>query len=84
MTALMTVVFFFFVLLIIYPAAAAALSLYSWIKKRQAIRDDTGGAIIAQIDETTDRLKNRWFIISVVLAFFVIAPFLVFLMILKE
>ena len=84
MTALMTVVFFFFVLLIIYPAAAVAVALYSWIKKRQAIRDDTGGTIIAQIDETSDRLKNRWFIISVVLAFFVIAPFLVFLMILKE
>jgi hypothetical protein len=70
--------------LIIYPAAAVAVALYRWIKKRQAIRHDTGGTIIAQIDETTDRLKNRWFIISVVLAFFVIAPFLVFLIILKE
>ena len=84
MTALMTVVLFFFVLLVIYPAAAVAVALYSWVKKRQAIRNDTGGTIIAQIDETTDMLKNRWFIISVVLAFFVIAPFLVFLMILKE
>jgi len=84
MTALMTVVFFFFVLLIIYPAAAAAVALYSWIKKRRAIRNGTGSTIIAQIDEKTDRLKNRWFIISIVLAFFVIAPFLVLLMRFKE
>ena len=83
MTALMTIVFFFFVLLILYPAAAAALALYGWVKKRRAIQNNSGSAIVARIDEATDRLKNRWFIISIVLAFFVIAPFLALLMITK-
>ena len=83
MTALMTVVLFFFVLLILYPAAAAAVALYGWIKKRRAIRSNSGSTIVAQIDETSDRLKNRWFIISIVLAFFVIAPFLALLMVIR-
>jgi len=84
MTALMTVVFFFFVLVVIYPAAAAAVALYSWFKKRRALQNDRGGTALAQIDETADRLKNRWFTISIVLAFFVIAPFLVLLMIFRK
>ncbi len=84
MTALMTIVFFFFVLLILYPAAAAAVALYGWTRKRRAIQKDSGSAIVDRIDEMTDRLKNSWFIISVVLAFFVIAPFLALLMIIKE
>lgn len=83
MTALMTTVLFFFVLLILYPAAAVAVTVYSWVKKRRAIRNNRSGAIAARIDETTDRLKNRWFIISVVVAFFVIAPFLALLIIIK-
>jgi hypothetical protein len=84
MTALMTVVFFFFVLLIVYPATAVAVALYSWIQKRRAIRNNTANTSLAQIEETSDRLKNRWFIISIVLALFVIAPFLALLMIFKE
>jgi hypothetical protein len=84
MTALMTFVIFFFVLLIIYPAAAAAVALYSWVRKRRAIRNDTFSDSVAQIDETTDQLKNRWFVISLVLAFFVIAPFLVLWIIFRE
>ncbi len=84
MTALMTVVFFFFVLLILYPAAAAAVALCGWVKKRRAIQNHSGSAIVAQIDATTDRLKNRWFIISLVLAFFVIAPFLALLVLIQK
>ena len=83
MTALVTVVFFFFVLLILYPAAAVIVALYSWVKKRRAIQNNSGSAVVAQIEATTDKLKNRCFIISIVLAFFVIAPFLALLMIIK-
>ena len=84
MTALMSVVFFFFVLLVIYPAAAAAVTLYGWLKKRRMLQNQSGGAMLEQIEDRTDRLKNRWFIISLVLAFFVIAPFLVLVMIFKN
>lgn len=82
MIALSTIVIFFFVLVIIYPAAVSLLVLIGWVKKRRIIQNDAGGTEAARIDEATDKLKNRLFIISIVLAFFVIAPFLALLMVL--
>jgi uncharacterized sodium:solute symporter family permease YidK len=82
MVALSTIVIFFFVLVIIYPATVAVLVLIGWIKKRRVLRNDPRGTKAVQIDENTDRLKNRVFIISIVIAFFVIAPFLALLMML--
>ena len=82
MVALSTIVIFFFVLVIIYPATVAVLVLIGWIKKRRVLRNDPRGTKAVQIDENTDRLKNRVFIISSVIAFFVIAPFLALLMML--
>lgn len=82
MIALSTLVIFFFVLVIIYPATAALLVLAGWMKKRRVIQNDPGGTKAVQIDEDTDRLKNRVFIISIIIDFFVIAPFLALLMVL--
>jgi hypothetical protein len=82
MVALSTIVIFFFVLVIVYPSAVGVLVLYGWIKKRRILRNDARGAMAAQIDATTDRLKHRLFIISIVLAFFVVAPFLALLVVL--
>lgn len=82
MVALSTIIIFFFVLVVVYPAVVGILVLYGWIKKRRVIGNLTGDTQAAQIDEATDRLKNRLFIISLVLAFFVIAPFLALLMML--
>ena len=82
MVALSTIIIFFFVLVVVYPAVVGILVLYAWIKKRRVIGNLAGGTQAAQIDEATDRLKNRLFIISLVLAFFVIAPFLALLMML--
>ncbi len=79
MAALMTIVLFFFILLILYICASSAVVLSAWLLKRRATRSGAGRLSMAEIDETTDRLKNRWFIISIVLAFFVIAPFFVLL-----
>lgn len=81
MIALSTIVIFFFVLVIIYPAAVGILVLFGWLKKRRVIQHDDGSTQTAQIDEAIDRLKNRFFIISIVIAFFVIAPFLALLMV---
>lgn len=83
MAVLMTIVLFFFVHMVLYIAAASAVALYTWLLKRRAIRAGAARSSIAKIDETTDRLKNQWFIITTVLAFFVIAPFLALLIILK-
>jgi hypothetical protein len=82
MIALSTIVIFFFVLVIVYPAAVSLVVLVGWVKKRRLGRNSAGGAKIARIDEATDRMKSRLFIISIVVAFFVIAPFLALLMVL--
>jgi hypothetical protein len=82
MIALSTIVIFFFVLVIIYPAAVSLVVLVGWTKKRRIARNAAGSTTIARIDEATDRLKSRLFIISVVVAFFAIAPFLALLMVL--
>jgi hypothetical protein len=82
MIALSTLIIFFFVLVIIYPAAVSLLVLIGWVKKRRIIQNDAEGTKAARIDEATDKLKNRIFIITIVLAFFVIAPFLALLMVL--
>jgi hypothetical protein len=81
MIAISTIVIFFFVLVIIYPAAVGVLVLFGWMKKRRVIQHGAGSKQSAQIDEAIDRLKNRFFIISIVIAFFVIAPFLALLMV---
>ena len=80
MVALSTIIIFFFVLVVVYPAVVGILVLYGWIKKRRVIGNLAGSTQAAQIDEATDRLKNRLFIITLILAFFVIAPFLALLM----
>jgi hypothetical protein len=79
MVALSTIIIFFFVLVVVYPAVVGILVLYGWIKKRRVIGNLAGSTQAAQIDEATDRLKNRLFIITLILAFFVIAPFLALL-----
>jgi hypothetical protein len=81
MVALSTIVIFFFILVVVYPAVVGILVFTGWIKKRRVNPNDAGTRA-AQIDEATDRLKNRLFIISLILAFFVIAPFLALLMVL--
>jgi hypothetical protein len=81
MVALSTIIIFFFVLVVVYPAVVGILVLYGWIKKRRVIGNLAGSTQAAQIDEATDRLKNRLFIITLILAFFVIAPFLALLVV---
>ena len=82
MVALSTIILCFFVLVIIYPVAVGLVVLVGYVKKRRVIRKGDAGLTTDQIDHAVDRLKNRIFIISVVIAFFVIAPFLALLMVL--
>jgi len=82
MIALSTIVIFFFVLVVIYPVAVALLVSAGWVKKRRGAQNSAESPTADQIDATIDRLKNRLFIISIIIAFFVIAPFLALLMML--
>lgn len=80
MYALSTLVIFLFVLIGIYSSAAVVVNLYGWIRKRRALQNKLGGETIEQIDQIKDSLKDCLFFISVFLAFFIIAPFLLVLM----
>jgi hypothetical protein len=82
MVALSTIILCFFVLVIIYPVAVGLVVLAGYMKKRRVMRTGDAGPATDQIDHAVDRLKNRVFIISLVIAFFVIAPFLALLMVL--
>ena len=83
MVALATLIIFFAVLLLIFLAAAVVLALWVWFRKRRVGRAANAGILLERIDESADRIKNQLFIISIVLALFVVAPFLALLMILN-
>jgi hypothetical protein len=80
MIALSTVIIFLFVLVVIYSMAAVAANFHGWINKRRAVRNKAGTKNIEGFGEAGDRLKDRLFLISVILAFFIIAPFLTILL----
>lgn len=80
MIAITNLVIFFTVLAVIYPAATTVLALLTWLRKRRIQAEDRR-ELLEQIDESTDKLKDQLFIISIVVTFFVIAPFLALLLI---
>ena len=83
MAAIINVVIFFAVLTMIYPAATTVLALLTWLRKRRTMQAEGRRELLERIDESADKLKDQLFIISIVMAFFVIAPFMVLLLIFK-
>lgn len=81
MIAITNVVIFFVLLLLIYPAATSVLALLTWLRKRRVMQAEDRRELLERIDESTDKLKDQLFIISIVVTFFVIAPFLTLLLI---
>jgi len=72
-------VIFLFLLVFFYPLVCFFLAVSAWLQKRWAIKGDVSDEKLAAIiDAKTDRQKELAFVISVVLIFFVLAPFLVF------
>jgi len=80
MIAITNLVIFFTVLAVIYPAATTVLALLTWLRKRRIQAEDRR-ELLERIDKSTDKLKDQLFIISIVVTFFVIAPFLALLLI---
>ncbi len=76
-----TIGVFFLLLILVYPAVCAVITLFGALKKRTALKTIQGMNTISEIDRTTDRLKESAFIISIVVAFFVVAPFIAFVLI---
>lgn len=83
MVAVYTIAVFFFVLILAYPLAVALLMLSLWLKKLRVKPEERQQAALDKLDEQADRLKGRLFIILTTVIFFVVAPFLVLLIIFK-
>ena len=76
MIALITIGVFFLLLVMVYPAACTILSLLAALKKRKARHLGLDHESIEEIDQATDHLKKTAFIVSLILTFFVAAPFI--------
>lgn len=76
MTALFAIVIFFFIHVLLYVAISAALSAAAWWMGRQAAKAKNPDRM-REIEAFIDKTKERAFIISLALAFFFIAPFVV-------
>lgn len=76
MIALFTVITFFFIFVLVYLTISVALSLASgWMARRAAKGKNKERK--AAIEARVDRLKDRAFVISIVLTFFFVTPFVV-------
>lgn len=78
MISLIILTYFFFILVLFYPAVSLVLCVSAWLLKQWS--GDKKNVEI--IDKKTDSLKELVFIISVFFIFFIVAPFVVFCMIL--
>lgn len=81
MISLILILTFFCMIIFFYPAAVLVVSAGGWLMKRfggKAEDDTCEIKRCRQIDFKMDRLKEVLFTISVVLIFFVAAPFAVF------
>ncbi len=81
MVSLIVVLTFFWMVIILYPAAMLVLSAVAWLMKQYDKKPGDEASEIRryrQIDFKMDRLKEIVFHVSVVLIFFVAAPFAVF------
>ncbi len=76
MTALLTIITFFFIFVVVYLAVAMVLAATTWVLKQRAAATDTDGRI-HEIERKMDRIKEKAFVIALVLTFFIIAPFVV-------
>lgn len=76
MTALFAIITFFFIFVVVYLAVATVLAVVTWWLKRRARRKGAGDKVL-QIEQRMDRVKEKAFVIALVLTFFIITPFAV-------
>jgi hypothetical protein len=76
MTAIFTVITFFFIFVLVFLAISIALTMVGWWMARRAAKGKTKESIAA-IEGKVDRLKDKAFVISIVLTFFFVTPFVV-------
>jgi len=67
MIAITNIVIFFAVLVVSYPVATMVLALLTWFRKRRAMKTEDRLERIERIDASTDRLKDRLFIVFTIM-----------------
>lgn len=76
MTALFAIITFFFIFVVVYLAITVVLAITAWWLTRRALAKDAGESI-HRIEQQMDRIKDKAFVIALVLTFFIITPFVV-------
>jgi hypothetical protein len=76
MTALFAIITFFFIFVVVYLATAVVLAVVAWwLKRRAKLKGAVEG--IHRVEQQMDRVKEKAFLIALVLTFFIITPFVV-------
>ena len=78
MTALFAISTFFFIFVVVYLAITTVLAATSWCLKRRADGKGTEEGT-EEIERRMDRVKDKAFLIALVLTFFVVTPFVIVL-----
>jgi hypothetical protein len=76
MTALIAIITFFFIFVLVYVAVSFALVLAGWWMARPAARAKET-VRLQEIRQKIDRAKEKAFVVSMVLTFFFVTPFVV-------
>lgn len=79
MTALYAIITFFFIFVLLYLAISMVLAAAAWVLKRRAGGMDAHERI-REIERRMDRVKEKVFVIALVLSFFIVTPFAVILL----
>ena len=76
MTALFAIITFFFIFVVVYLTITTVLAVAAWWLKRCTSGESVEESV-DEIDRRMDRIKDRAFIIALVLTFFIVTPFVV-------
>jgi len=76
MTALIAVATFFLIYVIVFIVISAVLSAAAWWMGRRAAKTSHAQSA-AEIERKLDQLKDKAFVVSIILTFFIVTPFVV-------
>ncbi len=76
MMAIITMGVCFLLLVLVYPTVCTIITAIGIRKKKTARKLGQGAETIEQIDQSIDTLKKSAFTISLVVTFFILAPFI--------
>ncbi len=76
MTAILAIITSFFIFVVVYLTITAVLCVTSWWLKRRGAGESAMQSI-EEIEHRMDHIKDKVFVIALILTFFVITPFVI-------